>query len=494
MECKKRKRSKVGIVGAAAVGSKSLKREQEQTKEDDHPVLVTSLGTVLHKEYVVPFSNLPDKWRKSLWFKRLTVVPQKPKIGKTEVEPFDMYHETLSELCVPKFLGLHWFGRPSRDERSVGEPLPDGFQFKGDLINTCDRPQQVAHDKCIEQLHHMGGALLVLPCGFGKTVVSLAIANTLKRRTLVIVTAVELARQWVERIEQFCGCDTGWIQGDTCDTDKPFVIAMLQTLLRRQPDLSMFGTCIVDEAHHVAAHSFSQVMPLVPSRYILGLSATPNRKDGLKKVLLWTLGPIAFKAERSDGQGPNVMQCVVTDGMKQVVTYKSGDVGQSKMITLLTKDAVRNNFIVHMLNQVLSKNPERKVLMLTDRREQANWMLDTFVEQDRWATGLMLGGMKEQDIEQQKQAQVLISTYHYCSEGFDLPRLDTLFLLSPRSDVEQTVGRILRAHPEKQKPLIMDFVDNFSVFESQAVKRERYYKKLQCTLKKYDQSQLVQVK
>jgi superfamily II DNA or RNA helicase len=216
----------------------------------------------------------------------------------------------------------------------LGPEVP--FAFTGRLTSSKERPQQQAHDKCVVQLCDTGGALLVLPCGFGKTVVSLAIASSLKRKTLIIVTSVELAHQWTERIQQFVGCAVGWIQGDTCDTEKPMVIAMLQTLLRRQPDLTMFGTCLVDEAHHVAARSFSQVMPLVPCRYILGLSATPKRKDGLKKVLHWCLGTTAFEAQRDHDPDsvPNVMRCKVTEGKQRVITYKNGEVGRSKMITL----------------------------------------------------------------------------------------------------------------------------------------------------------------
>ena len=87
---------------------------------------------------------------------------------------------------------------------------------------------------------------------------------------------------------------------------------------------------------------------------------------------------------------------------------------------------------------------------------------------------------------------MLISTYQYCSEGFDLPRLDTLFLVSPRSDIEQSVGRILRKHVDKQTPLVLDFVDNFSVFESQCVKRLQYFEQLGCNIKTYEESCLLQ--
>ncbi len=458
-----------------------------QTEADETLDLKTQQGTVLRGEYAVPMTSLPRLWKKSWWFQKLTVCPRASGSPKVVPVPFPVYHETETHLLLPKFLGLQWCGAPERDERSSGEK--EEFVFQGTLSNTKERPQQQAHDLCFKQLGETGGALLVLPCGFGKTVVSLAVAASLKRKTLVIVTSVELARQWMERIAQFLGCEVGMIQEDKYCTDKPVTVAMLQTLLRRKPDLSPFGTCIADEAHHVAARSFSQVMPLVPCRYILGLSATPNRKDGLKRVLFWTLGPLAFKAERQDSDSPNVMQCVVTEGARRVITYKNGEVGRSKMITLLTQDGSRNRFIVHMVNMVLRTNSQRKVLMLTERREQAKALVELL--QAQWSCGIMLGGMKEADIEREKEAQVLLSTYHYCSEGFDLPRLDTLVLLSPRSDVEQSVGRVLRQHPDKQKPLILDFVDNFSVFEPQSEKRISYYRKLKSCIKTYQQTELL---
>lgn len=478
-----------GIIIVERPGCNDMESVKKQKIELLEPILTlqTKKGTVLHGEYSIPVTSLPTDWRKQAWFKRLTVRPQGPKIGNSVVEPFAVFHETDSTLRLPKFLGLHWLGAPERDDRVAG--VPYAFMFQGKLQTSVERPQKRAHDLCVKQLQNMGGALLVLPCGFGKTVVSLAIAATLGRKTLVIVAAVELARQWVERVQEFLGCEVGFIQGDVLDVDKPVVVAMLQTLLRRQPDLSMFGTCIVDEAHHVAARSFSQVMPLIPCRYILGLSATPNRKDGLKKLLLWTLGPIAFEAKRDDGDGPNVVRCIVTEGKRAVITYKNGEVGRSKMITLLTRDVTRNSFILHMLQSVLKKNNQRKVLMLSDRRDQVEWLQGKLE-----SCGIMLGGMKQDDIEQQKEAQVLLSTYHYCSEGFDLPRLDTLFLLSPRSDIEQSVGRVLRQHPDKQKPLILDFVDDFSVFEGQAEKRIKYFQKLGCTIKSYTQQTLLENK
>ena len=439
-------------------------------------------------ECVIPLCCLNPRYQRELWFTKLTVVPHGIMIAGKKPEPFPLFTRTDTLLRVPRFLGLHWFSRADiQDHRTLGEPWAEHVMFQGTLSNTAEKPQRGAHDQCVQQLHSLGGALLVLPCGFGKTVVSLAIAASLRKKCLVLVTSVELARQWQERVKEFLGCDVGKIQQDVFDIDPPVVVGLLQTVRSRQPDLRMFGTCIVDEAHHIAAQAFSQVMPFIPCRYVLGLSATPNRKDGLKKVLLWLLGPVAFSVGRKDNMQINVMRCVVTSGRNRVLTFKNGEVSRSKMITWLTEDGNRNRLIGHMMQSLLQKNPLRKVLVLTDRREHAQLLQAT------WPTtsGLMLGGMKEADIEVSKQLPILISTYQYCSEGFDLPRLDTLFLTSPRTDIEQSVGRVLRPHPEKQTPLILDFVDNFSVFEGQCEKRVKYFEKLGCTIKTYEEAQLL---
>lgn len=477
------------IVKRPQLDNETKSEPPAKKKALDKPKLTSYLGTILKGTYSIPLDNLPCRWEESEWLKSLTVVPKVAPINGQRPEPFSVCEQRMYTLEIPKFIGLSWFESPQRDERSLGPIVT--FNFTGRLTSSKERPQQQAHDRCVTQLCDIGGALLVLPCGFGKTVVSLAIAASMKRKTLIVVTSVELAHQWRERIQQFLGCPVGLIQGDSLETEPPMVIAMLQTLLRRQPDLTRFGTCVLDEAHHVAARSFSQVMPLIPCRYILGLSATPNRKDGLKKVLLWSVGPVAFEALRDhDAENvPNVMRCLVTEGKRKVITYKNGEVGRSKMITWLTQDRERNEFIIHMLNMVLTKNNQRKVLMLTDRREHVE-ILQALIG-DTWSSGLILGGMKKDDVEVSKEKQVLLSTYHYCSEGFDLARLDTLFMVSPRSDVEQTIGRVLRQHPEKQRPLILDFIDTFSVFEDQGKKRKAYFEKLRYNVQTHEQLSLL---
>jgi superfamily II DNA or RNA helicase len=140
-----------------------------------------------------------------------------------------------------------------------------------------------------------GHGVLSLPCGYGKTTVSLAIACKLGYRTMIVVHKQFLADQWRERIQQFCpGATIGIVQQDKKETDRDFVIAMLQSLSLKEYSFSDFdsiGTLIVDEAHHICAKVFSQSLFKMCPKHIFGLSATPERKDGLTKVLHWFMGP-----------------------------------------------------------------------------------------------------------------------------------------------------------------------------------------------------------
>ena len=167
--------------------------------------------------------------------------------------------------------------------------------------------QNEAFDAAIKAGH----GVLSLPCGYGKTTVSLAIASKLGYRTMIIVHKQFLADQWKERIQQFCpGATIGMVQQNKKEVDCDFVIAMLQSLSLKEYSFSDFesiGTVIVDEAHHICAKVFSQSLFKLCPRHIYGLSATPERKDGLTKVLHWFMGPTFFRRRaKKSGTGGSV--------------------------------------------------------------------------------------------------------------------------------------------------------------------------------------------
>jgi superfamily II DNA or RNA helicase len=284
-----------------------------------------------------------------------------------------------------------------------------------------------------------------------------------------------LADQWAERIREFCpGATIGRVQGDRIDLEHDFVIALIQTMSQRDYELNTFdsiGMLIVDEAHHICARAFSQFLFKLCPRYTLGLSATPERKDGLTMLLYWFLGPQFFAIER---ESENVrVKCIDYDGpFPPVSTTRFGKLNLSGMITDLTTVPERNAVII---NTIKSLDVCRNILVLTDRRDHAMQLLNAIGDTDG---GLYIGGA---DLSAGSQKRIIFATFALAQEGLDIPKLDTVVLATPKSDVKQAVGRILRGKTNNP-PEVYDIVDMWSVFNSMARKRKDVYTQLKFTL------------
>ena len=349
-------------------------------------------------QYYIPSEALPPNWETSDWFHELTVTP-KPGFSKTTLQPFNMF--TLFDSCgaavlpsltskttlqpkpsvamvgVPRFYGLSKFGMPFKDVTTCGSPMGTDCVFTGVLKDTEDAPQTTARDEVVKALRTKGGAVLKASCGLGKTVIAVATACSLGRSTLIVVTNSQLMEQSIERVHYFVpGASIGIIKQDTMCVSADFVIASLQTILSREYPPSFFenfGLAIFDEVHFIAAKAFSTTLRQIPCRYILGLTATPDRSDGLGYVLDWIVGKQAFQALRTDTP-MNVVYCTYTRTKTREIVYRGGRIGSSKMISNLALDEDRTAFIVTFLLRVLRVNPNRKIIVLTERRDHAKHM------------------------------------------------------------------------------------------------------------------------
>jgi superfamily II DNA or RNA helicase len=329
----------------------------------------------------------------------------------------------------------------------------------------------------IKAFEEKGGGVLSLPCGYGKTTVALALSAQLKVRTMIVVHKEFLANQWVEKIKEFCpGATIGRVQGDTFDVEKDFVIAMIQTMCMREFDKTAFdsiGLLVVDEAHHIGAPAFSQFMFKICPKFTLGLTATPERKDGLTRLLYWFLGPEFFRIERTN-QGATKVQVLdyTCDAFKEAPPVtRFGQINMAAMISQLTEIEERNTMIMETAREAF--NEGRRVLILTDRREHC------FELQRQLGSNsaLYIGGMKEKDLEESARAPIVIATFQLAHEGLDIPVLDTVILATPKSDIKQSIGRIMRETAGKlNDPLIFDVADHWSVFFAMHRKRLKVYK------------------
>ena len=382
---------------------------------------------------------------------------------------FKVFRKAKSGLCVPRYYAEEKFGNVVEDIRPKPEKIK--ISFKGKLRD--ETHQNEALSKAIEAGH----GILSLPCGFGKTTVSLAIACKLGLRTMIVVHKEFLANQWKERIQQFCpGATIGIVQQNKKEVHCDFVIAMLQSLSLKEysfEDFDSIGTLIVDEAHHICAKVFSQSLFKLCPKHVYGLSATPNRKDGLTKVLHWFMGPTFFSVERENQHQVDVFPLEFTCQRFRdpPPCTRYGKLSLATMITELTEMPDRNALIMSTIRDATRST--RQVLVLSDRRFHCEYLHQRF--KDR--SGLYMGGMKEADLAESSKKQIIFATFSQAHEGLDIPSLDTVILATPKSDIVQSIGRIMReTNGKKNNPRIYDILDQWSVFFAMYNKRLKVYR------------------
>ena len=283
--------------------------------------------------------------------------------------------------------------------------------------------------------------------------------------------------QWIERIETFLpNAKVGRIQGDVIDAEgKDIVLGMLQSLSNKPypPELwESFGLCVFDECHHLSAEVFSNVMIQIVTPYNLGLSGTMTRKDGLSKVFKYFIGPVVHK-EKSDIETEVLIKSIHFQNEDLFEHVKTDFKGQPLYSCLISKlnDQDRNEKIVTVLKRELERQPNQQVMILSHTKSMIHDLYNR-ISQFEPSVGYYLGGMKEEHLKESESKRIILGTYAMASEGLDIKTLTTLYLATPKSDVCQSVGRILRS--KDHKPVVIDFIDETQVFESQYQKRKKY--------------------
>ena len=305
----------------------------------------------------------------------------------------------------------------------------------------------------------------------------------MKTKTLVIVHKSFLLNQWIERIKEFLPtARVGCIQGQIIDIEnKDIVIGMLQSLsMKEYPSdmFSEFGLTIVDECHHISSEVFSRSLQKIVTKYTLGLSATMQRKDGLTRVFKMFLGEIIYKEKRetTDNVLVKSIKYITDDEEFNETKYDyRGNPAYSSMITKLCSYNHRSEFILQVLKKELEEKAGQQIMVLAHNKNLLNYLYKA-IEHRRIATvGYYIGGMKEADLKITERKTIIIATYAMAAEALDIKTLTTLILATPRTDVTQAVGRILRVKHER--PLVVDIVDSHEVFCKQWKKRYSFYVK-----------------
>lgn len=433
--------------------------------------------SILCKEgYLIPKTNSNIEFINSIK-KELTVKPyQQCAFVKDENTEFKIYQENDEYLCIPKYYGLNTIGTPSDNKEIVG--LNIDFKFKGTL-----RPlQQEIVKEVIPYLEQKDGGILCLPCAAGKTVLALYLASIFKVKTLIIVHKTFLLNQWKERAEEFTDAKIGIIQQNKIDVEgKDIVLGMLQSIAKDKYDDNIFdefGLVIFDEAHHAPSKYFSRALPIIAAKKTIGLSATPKRSDRLEKVLYWYFGDIMYQIETKKNETVlvNIVYYNTNDPKFKEYKMYTGDINRPKTINKIVELEQRNKYIISLLLEVLNEKG-RKVIILSDRVNHLT-LLKTLLDVNNITSDYYIGGMKQEKLKQAETAQVIFATYSMASEALDIPDLNTLFMVTSRREVEQSVGRILRKINPNIRPLIYDFTDSLTVFINQGYNRKKFYKKM----------------
>jgi superfamily II DNA or RNA helicase len=408
-------------------------------------------------------------------------------------EPFVCFNDGGDGYIVPKMYGVNFITLNNlefEDRQKDGESVPE-IAFSGSLRE----PQIEPVAETIRALETKQGGVMSLYCGFGKTTCSLQVSCHFKKKTIILVHTTALLEQWKERIEQFVtNASVGILQRDKVDViGRSHVIALMQSVSRRKYPrelLDSFGLMIVDEAHHVCAAQLSRCVTKVGCKLRLGLSATPVRKDGMTQFLFDSIGPICARVERAYEKVLVDIVSVVSGPSDMVYMTRNGKQSPNiaKMINNLCdidEAEFRTDLVMRTVVNALSE--DRHIIVLSDRRDHLKKMGRMLEENTGVTVGFMIGGIKPVDIPAVSARKVIMATYAYCSEGLDIPSLDTCVFATPRSDIVQCCGRILRYHSSKQVPRVIDFVDDASVFHGQARKRMTYYKKLKANITKLNE-------
>jgi superfamily II DNA or RNA helicase len=437
-----------------------------------------------HRGYAIRKDQLTPAQTRQLR-SALTMKPQVAEQYSAGIEPFPIYYESPSRWYVPRFWGIENCGEADGDARQTGLPLRAELQFNKQL-----RAEQLPIVGAFRDGGYNG--LICVPCGYGKTFMAIWLACQLRKRFLVVVHQEFLMEQWRKELEgSIPGIRIGKLQGPKAQLSEDYdcCICMLQTVASRDwpvDAFSGFGFAIFDECHHLGAEHFSKALMSIQTRNMLGLSATPDRLDGLDNVFLWYLGPVRYQIKvRDPDESVEVRVLRFTSADPEYANEPldvRGEISRPRLCNQLAAYAPRTKAICDELVPCLEEG--RQLLILSDRRGHLEEFEKEFIARGFSDIGYYIGGMKADARDVSATKQIILATGALASEGMNIPVLNTVALVTPKSRIEQAVGRIFRQKKEDRQfnPIIFDIIDEpFDILLSQYKKREAFYK--QCGYK-----------
>lgn len=373
------------------------------------------------------------------------------------------FEEDDKYLKLPR--GLIYKLKEFLDENSVNYKIDNKTFLENIETKKVKFELRAEQEKAIEQINEKDFCICVAPPGFGKTLLGAKMFELRACKTLIIVNKNMLLSQWIERFVDYFDYskkDIGYLGKGKNKLNGNIDVATMQSL-KNNPDLvNNYSFVIVDECHHIPAITFEQIVKQFFGRYILGLSATPNRKDGLEPILYEQLGVVAFEHKRKRTFS-NKLEIIKTDFISDADNY-------AQLVNDLSRDETRNSLIIEQIKL----NNHRKILVLTDRIEHINILEQKLLEESFDFVSIH-GSLSKKEQEEKmnliEHKNLILATTSYFGEGIDFPHLNTIIFATPISyygRLVQYLGRIGRGN---QECLAIDFLDNKNAMLNSAYKK-----------------------
>ncbi len=388
-------------------------------------------------------------------------------------------YEYLESLCELNNIKIN-----IEDKRKYGEKIK--IKFNGNLY----KEQSVA----LNELLKYNNGILHAPTGFGKTVIACKLIEKQSVNTLIIVHNLNLLNQWQERIKKFLDFDAGQIGGGKNNLTNIIDVASIKTLWNNgsvNDVIKNYGMVIIDECHHLGAYTYEQAVNKVSSKYVYGISATPNREDGHSPIVKMQCGDIRYEVDykRFNKNLGIPMKIIVRDAYLNFVDPLIKDYTLNEIKNLIVKNIDRSEKIISNVKKEYESG--KNILVLTERIEHLNYLYNRFKKITN-NVFLYKGGMgkktlkkyseENENIISSNENKIIVAIGSYIGEGFDDATLDVLFLTMPISGLTKVIqysGRLHRYNPNKKEILIYDYVDkNFKQTRNMFEKRRKTYKKL----------------
>lgn len=437
--------------------------------------LPESLSIVLANQIFISKSDLPQPLANRLI--RLAAF-QNPEFYKAQAMRFSVWDKPRIIGCAENFPQHIGLPRGCLDavldlleDNNIQAEIQDervtGCKVAAKFIGKLRKDQKVA----IREMMRQEVGVLCAPTAFGKTVTAAKLIASRKRSTLILVHRTELLNQWLERLNTFLELpknSLGAMGGGKKKLTGKVDIAVMQSLARRDDQVELldeYGQIIVDECHHLSAFSFEAILKQAKAKYVVGLTATPIRRDGHHPIIFMQCGPLRHSAKTQDN---------IPEQLEVWLQYLTAPVIPSDstiqdVFRIIAGDFRRNQ---HIAKDILAAYSEgRKVLVLTERTEHLKFLREA-IENDIEHLFVLHGRLSKKQraaifaslAELADTApRVLLATGRLIGEGFDHPPLDTLVLGMPiswKGTLQQYAGRLHREHSDKQDVRIYDYVES----------------------------------